>query len=263
MDHFLGLDSFYSVVFVLAVAVLAGLVKGVVGFAMPMIFISGLTLVLPPEQALAALIVPTLVTNGWQALRQGIGSAIQTVVQFRLFLACGLVMLVISAQLVRVLDARVLYGLIGTPVALFAALQLAGWHPKLAQRSARIEAAVGGVAGFIGWLPDGDRHAQAGTNAGTGRDLWIGRRRTCGVAYSDRGLAGRFTASNAHGFAVRAGGRVVGISHTGPHSAGGISVCYAGGSCSCGGEPAATCGVWLAEQVKVAANTRKLRQRAG
>ncbi len=55
MDHFLGLDSFYSVVFVLAVAVLAGLVKGVVGFAMPMSLISGLTLVLPPEQALAAL----------------------------------------------------------------------------------------------------------------------------------------------------------------------------------------------------------------
>jgi uncharacterized membrane protein YfcA len=142
MDHFLGLDSFYSVAFVLAVALFAGLVKGVVGFAMPMILISGLTLVLAPE----------LVTNGWQALRQGIGSAIQTVVQFRLFLACGLAMLVISAQLVRVLDARVLYGLIGGPVTVFAALQLAGWHPKLAQRSARIEAAVGGFAGFIGGM---------------------------------------------------------------------------------------------------------------
>jgi uncharacterized membrane protein YfcA len=152
MDHFLGLDGFYSVAFVLTVAVFAGLVKGVVGFAMPTILISGLTLVLPPEQALAALIVPTLVTNGWQALRQGVSSAIQTVVQFRLFLLCGLVMLVISAQLVRVLDARVLYGMIGGPVAVFAALQLAGWHPKLAQRSARIEAAVGGFAGFIGGM---------------------------------------------------------------------------------------------------------------
>jgi len=152
MDHFLGLDGFYSVAFVLAVAVFAGLVKGVVGFAMPMILISGLTLVLPPEQALAGLIVPTLVTNGWQSLRQGVSSAIQTVVQFRLFLLCGLVMLVISAQLVRVLDARVLYGIIGGPVAVFAALQLAGWHPKLAQQSARIEAAVGGFAGFIGGM---------------------------------------------------------------------------------------------------------------
>lgn len=152
MDHFLGLDSFYSVAFVLAVALFAGLVKGVVGFAMPTILISGLTLVLAPEQALAALIIPTLVTNGWQALRQGMGSAIGTVVQFRLFLACGLVMLVMSAQLVRVLDARVLYGLIGAPIALFAALQLAGWHPKLAQRSARIEAAVGSFAGFIGGM---------------------------------------------------------------------------------------------------------------
>ena len=152
MDHFFGLDSYYSVAFVVGVALFAGLVKGVVGFAMPTILISGLTFVLAPEQALAALIVPTLVTNGWQALRQGIGSAIKTVVQFRLFLSCGLVMLILSAQLVRVLDARVLYGLIGGPVALFAALQVVGWHPKLAQRSARIEAAVGCCAGFIGGM---------------------------------------------------------------------------------------------------------------
>jgi uncharacterized membrane protein YfcA len=152
MDHFLGLDSFFSLVFVLVVALFAGLVKGVVGFAMPTILISGLTLVLAPEQALAALIIPTLVTNGWQALRQGIGRAIETVVQFRLFLACGLIMLVMSAQLVRILDVRILYGMIGAPIALFAVLQLAGWHPKLAQRSARIEAAVGGFAGFIGGM---------------------------------------------------------------------------------------------------------------
>ena len=70
MDHFFGLDSYYSVAFVVGVALFAGLVKGVVGFAMPTILISGLTFVLAPEQALAALIVPTLVTNGWQALRQ-------------------------------------------------------------------------------------------------------------------------------------------------------------------------------------------------
>lgn len=152
MDQFLGLDSYYSVSFVFAVALFAGLVKGIVGFAMPTILISGLTLVLAPEQALAALIVPTLVTNGWQALRQGINSAIKTVVQFRLFLACGLVMLVLSAQLVRVLDTRILYGLIGGPVALFAGLQMVGWHPKLAHRSARIEAAVGCFAGFIGGM---------------------------------------------------------------------------------------------------------------
>lgn len=152
MEHFAGIESLLSLTFVLGVAVLAGLVKGVVGFAMPMILISGMALVLPPEMALAALILPTLVTNLWQALRQGLASAVQTIVQFRVFLLCGLVMLVISAQLVRVLDARILYGLIGGPVVVFSLMQLAGWQPKLSARSLKVDVAVGGFAGFIGGL---------------------------------------------------------------------------------------------------------------
>lgn len=141
-----------ALVFVFAVAVFGGVVKGIVGFAMPMILISGMTLVVSPEQALAALIVPTLVTNVWQALRQGIGSAWHTILRFRLFLICGLVFLVMSAQLVRVLDARVLYGLIGGPVAVFSVMQLAGWRPKLSRQSASVDIGVGSFAGFIGGL---------------------------------------------------------------------------------------------------------------
>jgi hypothetical protein len=82
----------------------------------------------------------------WQALRQ-VAVRYKPLFEFRLFLACGLaVMLVIECLLVgRVLDA--FYGLIGGPVAVFAALQLAGSRtPKWRKRSARIEAAVGGFA---------------------------------------------------------------------------------------------------------------------
>ena len=46
-----------------AVAVVAGFVKGATGFAMPMIMISGLGSFLAPEVALAALAMPTLVSN--------------------------------------------------------------------------------------------------------------------------------------------------------------------------------------------------------
>lgn len=152
MEHLFGIESVTSLIFVLCVASFAGVVKGTVGFAMPMILISGMTLVLPPEQALAALILPTLVTNTWQALRQGIGSAIETIVRFRLFLLCGFVMLVGSAQLVRLLDARILYWIIGGPVAVFAVMQLAGWSPRLAGRSVKGDIAVGSVAGFIGGM---------------------------------------------------------------------------------------------------------------
>ncbi|MEZ5869796.1 MAG: hypothetical protein R3D46_15805 [Defluviimonas denitrificans] len=58
-----------------AITLFAGTVKGAVGFAMPMIMISGLASILPADQALAALIVPTLVTNLAQSFRQGGGSS--------------------------------------------------------------------------------------------------------------------------------------------------------------------------------------------
>ena len=86
-----------------AIAALAGTVKGMVGFAMPMILVSGLSLFLPPDIALAGLILPTLVTNGMQALRQGAQAAWQSIYRFRIFLLVGLAFLLVSAQLVRIL----------------------------------------------------------------------------------------------------------------------------------------------------------------
>ena len=50
---------------------LAGLVKGTVGFAMPMILLSGLSILMPAKQALAALILPTLFTNIIQSSTRG------------------------------------------------------------------------------------------------------------------------------------------------------------------------------------------------
>ncbi|MFP2957812.1 sulfite exporter TauE/SafE family protein [Myxococcus sp. 1LA] len=49
-----------------AVFVLAGLVKGVVGLGLPTIAMALLALVMPPARAAALLIVPSLVTNVWQ-----------------------------------------------------------------------------------------------------------------------------------------------------------------------------------------------------
>lgn len=137
----------------LLIALLAGVIKGIVGFAMPMILISGLSSLIAPELALAGLIVPTLLANGWQALRQGPRAAVKSVYEFRVFLGVGLVMLLLSAQLVRVLPVSVLLMGIGAPVALFAVLQLFGWHLRLPDKGRGwIEAAIGGFSGFIGGL---------------------------------------------------------------------------------------------------------------
>lgn len=135
-----------------AVALVAGTVKGLVGFAMPMILVSGLSMFMPPEMALAGLILPTVVTNGMQALRHGLGAAIESMKRFRLFLLVGLVFLVTSAQLVRVLPQQVMLLIIGVPVSLFALTQLMGKQITLSQPTRRSEVLVGGFAGFIGGL---------------------------------------------------------------------------------------------------------------
>lgn len=135
----------------IAVTLLAGFVKGVVGFAMPMIMISGLGSLIAPELALAAVIVPTLLSNGWQALRQGPREAAKSIWEFRVFLIAGFITLAISAQLVSVLSAETMYVLIGGPVSVFVGLQLLGWKPRLTgPRSKPIEATIGSFAGFIG-----------------------------------------------------------------------------------------------------------------
>lgn len=49
-----------------AIFVLAGLVKGVVGMGLPTVAMGLLALLVPPAQAAAMLIVPSLLTNAWQ-----------------------------------------------------------------------------------------------------------------------------------------------------------------------------------------------------
>ena len=134
------------------VALLAGLVKGVVGFAMPTVLLAGLGMFLAPDLALAGLILPTVVSNGIQALRQGFGAALGSVRRFGVFLGVGLVFLVGSAQLVPVLSDSALLLIIGVPVAGFAALQLIGFEWSLAAPSRRIELALGAFTGFIGGM---------------------------------------------------------------------------------------------------------------
>ncbi|NSY39731.1 sulfite exporter TauE/SafE family protein [Leisingera sp. ANG59] len=132
------------------IALLAGTVKGLVGFAMPMIFISGLSMFLAPDLALAGLILPTLVTNGMQALRQGPAAAMASIRKFRVFLLIGLVCLLLSAQSVRLLPQQALLLVIGLPVTVFACIQLMGKTFTIANPSRRSEAMVGGIAGLIG-----------------------------------------------------------------------------------------------------------------
>ena len=140
-------------VLALVLAFVAGLVKGVTGFAMPMIMISGLGSFLSPELALAGLILPTLLSNLWQAVRQGVGAAVASAKAHWRYLGVVLVCIAISAQFVTSLPPTALYLILGVPVTGFALLQLAGWRPRIDPDNRRVaELGTGVFAGVIGGL---------------------------------------------------------------------------------------------------------------
>ncbi len=153
-----GMDSLFALLgpgalaLSFAITALAGIVKGMVGFALPMIIVAGLGMFLPAELVLAGLILPTLATNGIQALRHGPRVALASVRRFGLFLGVGLIFLVASAQLVRSVSDATFFLMIGIPVSFFSLIQLAGVGFTLREPSKWIEALVGAVAGFIGGL---------------------------------------------------------------------------------------------------------------
>ncbi|SEK43572.1 hypothetical protein SAMN05421666_1434 [Roseovarius nanhaiticus] len=153
MDIFAPLGPPELWIFAYVIALAAGIIKGVVGFAMPLILLSGLSSFVAPDLALACLIVPTLLTNAWQALRQGPRAALHSLKRFKLFLVCGGAVLLLSAQLVPVLPASVLLLIIAVPLLAYAGTSLAGRPLRLPPRPGRgVEAGMGAAAGFIGGL---------------------------------------------------------------------------------------------------------------
>lgn len=140
-------------VFVAAVAItlFSGVVKGAIGFAMPLIMISAFSAIMPPPVALAALILPTLVTNVQQALRQGMRAAWDSVVKYRRMTAMMILFILISAQFVLLIPAWAMLGVLGVSVTLFAAVQLAGRELRLQLRHRKgAEYGLGTVAGLYG-----------------------------------------------------------------------------------------------------------------
>ncbi len=137
----------------LALALLAGVVKGMTGFSLPMILVSGLGSFLSPELALAGMILPALVTNFFQAFRQGARAALQSARTHWRYLATMLAFLVLGSQIVLSIPAGLLFLILGATITFFASLQLAGWRPKVSvQHQRSTEIGTGALAGILGGL---------------------------------------------------------------------------------------------------------------
>ncbi len=137
----------------LMVALFAGFIKGAVGFGVPMIVISGIGSFMPAEVAVAALIIPTLITNFVQAFRNGLTNAWSSFLKFWRYNLVLFVMILLSAQLVTVFPEKPLLLVLGGPLVVFTLIQLAGWQPKIRKEFERVtELSVAIIAGFFGGL---------------------------------------------------------------------------------------------------------------
>jgi uncharacterized membrane protein YfcA len=105
---------------------IAGFVKGVVGFGFPIIALIILTLSIGLLDALALVVIPTLTTNLWQAFS---GEYLQTILKrmWRYFLA-AVVFIWISSDYLNVVDTDWLTMLLGTVLFFFALSRLFNFH---------------------------------------------------------------------------------------------------------------------------------------
>lgn len=155
----LGLDGFLAefgpwAAFGAAVAMAAGgFAKGVVGFALPLVALSLIGSFLPYQTAVALLVVPILVSNLVQSLRNGLGPAWASFRRYGLMNAVLTVTILFAAQLVVALPDWLLFGLLGSAITVFGVTQLAGWRPRFPDHHRRlVEAGVGLFAGFFGGI---------------------------------------------------------------------------------------------------------------
>ncbi len=139
--------------FAVAVTLIGGFVKGAVGFGMPLVMIAGMGILIEPQLVVAGIVVPIVLTNIMQVARAGLGPARDAVKEHWRFISVACLMILVSAQFLRAIPSDVMFIVLGIPVVILCAVQLAGWRPQLGPRMRRpFEWVAGFLAGVLGGL---------------------------------------------------------------------------------------------------------------
>ena len=128
--------------------IIAGFIKGVVGFGFPIIALIILTLSIGLLDALAIVVIPTLVTNLWQAFS---GEYLQAILvrMWRYFLV-AVVSIWITSDYLKVVDIDWLTMLLGTVLFFFALSRLFNFHITVSPRYEHVLAVpLGAVNGIL------------------------------------------------------------------------------------------------------------------
>lgn len=141
--------------FIALTFLLAGLVKGIVGMGLPLVSLSLLTAVIGLHPAMALMLVPSFVTNVWQAATGG--HALKIMRRIWLFLALAVGTVWIGGLAHRQISVAWLTILLGTLLTTYAAINLAGWRCTISRDQ---EAWIQPIAGILNGIATG----MTGTN---------------------------------------------------------------------------------------------------
>jgi uncharacterized membrane protein YfcA len=144
---------FEIVAIAVAITLFAGFVKGAIGFAMPLIMVSGLSSIMEPQLALATLLLPIVFSNVLQTFRTGLGPAIEAVRSVWRYVLTVCIAIAVFAQFVPHIDAEVFYLILGVPVVAISVVQLLGVRLVIPPRHRGwAEWVAGLVSGMLGGL---------------------------------------------------------------------------------------------------------------
>jgi len=131
-----------------ATFLLAGLVKGVTGLGMPTISLTILTATLGLKPAMALLLVPSFVTNVWQALAGG--SLLAILRRLWPFLLAMFLTTWLGVAVLARSRSDLLAGLLGVAVLVYAVTGLASLElPRPGRREGWLTPLVGAVSGLL------------------------------------------------------------------------------------------------------------------
>ena len=114
----------FTLITITVTFLLAGTVKGVIGLGLPTVSLGLLTVALDLTTAMALLIIPSFLTNFWQAVVGGNGRAILS--RLWPFLLMATVSVWLGAMALTRLDLSFLSALLGGLLVAYAALSLVG-----------------------------------------------------------------------------------------------------------------------------------------
>lgn len=137
----------FTLAAVVGTFLLAGAVKGVIGLGLPTVSLALLSVVLGLPQAMALLLVPSLVTNLWQAASGGHAATILR--RLWPFLAAATLTVWLGATALTRVRVEWLSALLGGLMAVYALCDLAGWRPRVPAGRERTLGVLAGAANGV------------------------------------------------------------------------------------------------------------------